>query len=263
MAASFEPAPGPAPTPLRPPGLEMARGLLYFAMVFMVFMFLQMAALIGFTWQRTPAFRDLGFSMELLDSPAFADRWLQLANNGDVLAMVTLIAGSLSLLLLLALVSGWKGPRIHYFLGTGAPKARVWFLWTAAFILLFAALEAIGMLLPELDNSFMEKVLSSSTRPLLLLVGLGLAPGLFEEFLLRGLLYGSLRHLLDKHVAVAITAGVFTLMHQQYEWYILLLYVLPLGVFLGYARASTGSIWVAVFLHVLNNCVSIAFPQLG
>jgi membrane protease YdiL (CAAX protease family) len=65
-------------------------------------------------------------------------------------------------------------------------------------------------------------------------------------------MYGSLRYVMDKHVAVALTRGMFTLMHLQYEVAVMLL-ILPIGVVLGYARANTGSIWVPVLLHMLNN----------
>ena len=82
---------------------------------------------------------------------------------------------------------------------------------------------------------------------------------LFEEFLLRGLLFGSVRHIADEHIAVAATAGVFTIMHMQYTAAIMLL-ILPLGVVLGYARAKSGSIWVPVALHMLNNLATVAFP---
>ncbi|MBK7940995.1 MAG: CPBP family intramembrane metalloprotease [Flavobacteriales bacterium] len=56
---------------------------------------------------------------------------------------------------------------------------------------------------------------------------------------------------------MALSAGTFTLMHMQYPAPILLL-VLMLGVVLGYARSRTGSIWVPVGLHMLNNLVSLA-----
>lgn len=94
------------------------------------------------------------------------------------------------------------------------------------------------------------------------LLGAALMPALFEEFLFRGLLFGSLRHMLDKHSAIAITAGVFTFIHMQYDWYLLLLQVLPLGVFLGYARANTGSIWTSIVLHFTNNAASVLLPAL-
>jgi membrane protease YdiL (CAAX protease family) len=82
---------------------------------------------------------------------------------------------------------------------------------------------------------------------------------LFEEFLLRGLLFGSIRHMVDEHGTVALTAGVFTLMHMQYDVAVMLL-ILPMGIVLGYARSRSGSIWVPVVIHMLNNLVSVAAP---
>jgi hypothetical protein len=49
---------------------------------------------------------------------------------------------------------------------------------------------------------------------------------------------------------------VFTIMHLQYEVLVMLL-ILPLGIVLGYARARTGSIWVPILLHVMNNLASV------
>jgi membrane protease YdiL (CAAX protease family) len=102
----------------------------------------------------------------------------------------------------------------------------------------------------------MAKVLATSTNKFLLLLGVGLMAPLFEEFLLRGLLLGSIRHMTDEHSAIALTAGVFTLMHLQYSWTVMLL-ILPMGIVLGYARVRSGSIWVPVVLHILNNSLSV------
>lgn len=247
--------------PLRPPGLEMARGLLYFAFLFMTFSLVQMVVLIWRVVALSPGLAEGGFTLALLDTPAFQARWTELATNGDVLAVVSLLSGAVGLALLLAFIIRWKRGRTSFFLGLGLPRLRGFLIWTGLFLVLFAALEAISMFLPEMNSEFMRQVLSSVTNYPLLILGMGLMPALFEEFLLRGLLYGSLRHLLDKHVSIAIVAGVFTLVHQQYDWYILLLYVLPLGVFLGYARAQTGSVWTSVFLHLLNNCASMVLPH--
>ncbi len=249
------------PSLLRPPGLEMARGLLYFALVFMTFMFTQMAFLIWRVFALSPALAKEGFSMGMLDTPAFQERWMKLASNGDVLAVVSLLSGGTCLLLLLLVTLRWKGKRTSTFLALRLPALKSFLTWTGFFIVLFAALEGISMLIPEMESEFMKNVLSSVTNYPMLILGLGIMPAIFEEFLLRGLLYGSLRHVLDKHVAVAIVAGVFTMVHQQYDWYILLLYVLPFGIFLGYARANTGSIWPSVFLHMVNNFLSMVLPQ--
>lgn len=253
--------PQPEHRPFLPPGLEMARGLLYFALVFMVFMFVQLAALIWQVMARSPELAAEGFSLALLDTDAFQSRWIELASNGDVLAWVSLAADGLALLLLFWLVGRWKRGRAGFFLALGFPKLRTVLVWTGFFLVLFAALEALSRVLPDMDSQFMRDVLASATNYPLLFIGLALMPALFEEFLLRGLLYGSLRHVMDKHVAVAIVAGVFTMVHTQYDWQVLLLYVLPLGVFLGYARANTGSIWVPVFLHLLNNVASMVLPH--
>lgn len=252
--------PQPEPQPQRLPGLEMARGLLYAAFTFTVFMFVQMAVLIWRIMVLTPALAKQGFSLQLLDTPAFQARWAELGANGDVLSWVSLLAGAAGLALLLWFTIRWKRGRTPHFLALGLPSLRAFFLWTGLFLLLFAALEAIAFFLPDLNSDFMKKVLGTITNYPMMLLGLGLMPALFEEFLLRGLLFGSLRHTMDKHAAVAITAGVFTVVHQQYDWYILLLYVLPFGVFLGYARANSGSIWMSVFLHLLNNLASMVLP---
>jgi membrane protease YdiL (CAAX protease family) len=58
------------------------------------------------------------------------------------------------------------------------------------------------------------------------------------------------------YMSVALTAGVFTLMHLQYDPAVMLL-ILPMGVVLGYARARSGSIWVPVLLHTMNNLVTV------
>ena len=57
-------------------------------------------------------------------------------------------------------------------------------------------------------------------------------------------------------MSLHIRAGVFTLMHVQYSWAILLL-VLALGVVLGYARTRTGSLAVPIGLHLANNVLSV------
>lgn len=246
---------------IRPPGLEMARGLLLFSLVFFTFMFAQMALLIERVMSLSPELAAQGFSFALLDTEAFQQRWLELASNGDVLAVVSLGAGLIGLVLLTILVRRWKRLRTVDFLGLRPPALRSLLVWTGYFIVLFAALEGIALLFPEMNSDFMTKVLSSVTNYPMLVLGMAIMPALFEEFLLRGLLYGSLRHMMDKHASVAIVAGVFAMVHQQYDWYIMLLYVLPLGVFLGYARANSGSIWTAVFLHMLHNCLSIVLPQ--
>ena len=106
----------------------------------------------------------------------------------------------------------------------------------------------------------MTQVIGSTTNMWWLVLGVGVMAPLFEEFLLRGLLYGTLRHTVDEHAGVAVAAGVFALMRMQYDVAVMML-ILPMGIVLGYARSRSGSIWVPVMLHMLNNLITVVFPS--
>ena len=247
------------PTHVRPPGLEFAMGIALFAFVLFVFLFLQAVVFFHGIIVRTPEFANASFSFHWLDDPVFQGRMTDLAFNGDIVAAEALWSGGLCTLLIVLTVWLWKRGHMSSFLGLRMASAKKFLIWAGIFLLLALAIELLSNLFPAFSTDFMEKVLGSTTNMALLVVGVGILGPLFEEFLLRGLLYGSIRHLADEHVSVALTAGVFTLMHQQYEPAVIML-ILPMGIVLGYARARTGSIWVPVVLHVLNNLASLVVP---
>lgn len=235
-------------------------GIALFSLCFTLFYAAQLVMLVVFARITGPA--DPSPLGAQLQDEAFQERLAGLLTNGDAIAFVSLWSGLIGLAAVLLVVWRWKRRRMRTFLALPPAPAREFLKWTLVFMSVFAVLEVISHLLPEAGNAFMEQVLGSTTDRLMLLLGVGIMPALFEEFLLRGLLYGSLRHVLDHHVAIALVAGLFTLLHLQYQWYVLLLIVLPMGVALGYARANSGSIWVPVLLHLLNNCASILLPDL-
>ncbi|MEO8590757.1 MAG: CPBP family intramembrane glutamic endopeptidase [Flavobacteriales bacterium] len=244
---------------MRPPGLEFAMGIALFAMVLIVFLILQAVVFFRAIIVRTPEFANSSFSTHWLDDPVFKARMTELAFNGDIVASEALWSGGICTALILLTVWLWKRGHMRNFLGLRMASLKQFLIWGGIFLLLAIAIEALSALSPSFSTDFMEKILGSTTSLTLLFIGVGLLGPLFEEFLLRGLLYGSIRHIADEHVSVALTAGVFTLMHQQYEPAVILL-ILPMGIVLGYARARTGSIWVPVVLHMLNNLTSLVVP---
>lgn len=246
----------------RSPLTEFLNGFGIFLLVLVVFMGAQSYFLVRHAAGSSPEFAGRGLSMELLNDPAFQERLTDLTDDGDTVSLVSLWSGLLGLATLMGFCWWWKRERIINFLGLRPPALKPLAAWIGLFVLVITAIELITLLLPEFDNSFMENVLASARNKPLLFMGAAIMPAIFEEFFLRGLLYGSLRHVLDKHTAIAIASGVFTIIHVQYPWYLLALYILPLAVLLGYARANTGSIWTAVVLHLINNTVSLALPQL-
>jgi membrane protease YdiL (CAAX protease family) len=73
---------------------------------------------------------------------------------------------------------------------------------------------------------------------------------LFEEILFRSLLFGWLRQHLSTRSAIGVSAALFAAMHG---YPIVMPYTLLFGLFTGWIRARTGSIFNTVVMHVLNN----------
>ncbi len=250
---------GPPPSSYRPPGLEFAMGVALFAVTIIVFMLVQTAVFLRGVLRLSPELAPDGFSFGLLGDAAFRARMEELMLHGDLVAVQALWSGLAGIIFLAVTVTLWKRGDTVRFLGLGAPRLRDVARWFGIFLLLAVVIEGLAYISPAFQTDFMEKVIGSSSNKLLLLLGVGLMAPLFEELLLRGLLLGSLRHLSDEHTSVAISAGVFAVMHLQYSWPIMLL-IIPMGVVLGYARTRSGSLWVPILLHVANNTASVFWP---
>lgn len=262
MEKQSEPVlPLPEPGQQGPGFIGFARGMATFTLAYAVFTMAQMCLLIERVLHLDPAYAERSFSMGLLEEPAFQEAWRTYSRQGDVVAHIALWSGVAGLLVLLWAVRGWKARGMGAFLGMVRPPRRSLLWWTLGFLGFIAVMEVLARWLPELQSDFMASVLATVTNYPVLVLGVVVVSAVFEEFLFRGVLFGSLRHIVDKHVAVAISAGIFTLVHPQYSMLLQLVYVLPMAVFLGYARANSGSIWVCVALHALNNGLSVVLPQ--
>lgn len=75
-------------------------------------------------------------------------------------------------------------------------------------------------------------------------------PAVAEEALFRGTLQPLLQRYLNPHLAIWITAFMFSILHLQYLTF---LSILVLGALLGYLRYWTNSIWLPTLLHLFNN----------
>jgi membrane protease YdiL (CAAX protease family) len=87
----------------------------------------------------------------------------------------------------------------------------------------------------------------------LLLIAFCVAAPITEEFLVRGFLYrGWSESFLRPVGAVILSSLVWTAMHLQYDWFFFG-EIFSIGLLLGYLRYRSGSIWLTVFVHGLNN----------
>ncbi|MBK9176919.1 MAG: CPBP family intramembrane metalloprotease [Flavobacteriales bacterium] len=245
--------------PGRPPGLEFSMGVALFAITMLAFFGVQSVALVKGVIDRTPELQGESFSFSWFQDPLFQQRLQDLAFNGDLVGKESAWSGGICSVLILFACWRWKRDRVGLLLGLKLPKPKEFLKWFGLFAGIMLGIELLAQFVPAFDTDFMEKVVGSTTNWPLLVIGVVLLGPLFEELLLRGLLFGTLRHIADEHMSVAITAGVFALMHLQYSLPIMLL-ILPMGIALGYARSRSGSIWVPVLLHMLNNGMSVLWP---
>ena len=92
-------------------------------------------------------------------------------------------------------------------------------------------------------------------------VCVGLLTGLGEEMFFRGALQriccDGMRR---RHLAVWTAAFVFSALHFQFFGFVPRL---VLGAFFGYAYLWSGSLWVPVIGHALNNSAVVAFVWMG
>jgi uncharacterized protein len=86
-------------------------------------------------------------------------------------------------------------------------------------------------------------------------------PALGEELLFRGILQRLFNDLTKNiHVAIFITAALFSAIHMQFYGF---LPRMVLGVLFGYLFVWSGSIWVPILGHFINNGAAVVFAYLA
>jgi len=194
------------------------------------------------------------------------------------------IVQSLGLFIVPPLLAGWFFERnsIRYLMLDISSRSPVYLL---TFILLFSCLPFLNWLISVNESMHLPGFLSGiedwmrsteedaarltdafMTMPtaggfLFNLLLIALLPAIGEEFLFRGLAQRLFREWLGSiHVAIFISAFLFSAMHLQFYGF---LPRMMLGVMFGYLFYWTGSIWVPVFAHFINNGAAVVFSYLG
>ena len=108
----------------------------------------------------------------------------------------------------------------------------------------------------EVTPGFMGDVLKSAQADgalWLLVIAFCVAAPISEEIMARGFLYrGWSESWLGVPGAIFLSSLVWTSMHLQYGWFFFG-EVFTIGLLLGYLRYRTGSTWLTIVLHGLNN----------
>lgn len=93
---------------------------------------------------------------------------------------------------------------------------------------------------------------------LLYTLSTAIVPAVLEEFALRGIVLGTLRKFGDTF-ALITSSLCFGIMHGNFEQ---IPFAFMAGLILGFVTIKTGSLRVAVFIHFLNNFISVAFSYM-
>jgi membrane protease YdiL (CAAX protease family) len=89
------------------------------------------------------------------------------------------------------------------------------------------------------------------------LLVIAIIPAMGEELLFRGYLQQKMTQWLGKpHVAIIITAILFSAIHMQFQGF---LPRFALGLVLGYLFYWSGSLWLPIIAHLLNNAMAVTF----
>jgi membrane protease YdiL (CAAX protease family) len=108
-----------------------------------------------------------------------------------------------------------------------------------------------------------QEIISSITAGksfILTLLTVGVAVPVFEEILLRGLVFNELRK--NMHVAVAII--IQAIIFGVYHWNMLqAIYASILGIFLGLVYVWTKSLWAPIVIHIFFNSSSLILSRLS
>ena len=115
----------------------------------------------------------------------------------------------------------------------------------------------------EMAASLTEKMLNVDTIGglLLNLLVIALIPAVGEELTFRGVLQqGLMRRMKNPHLAIIISAAIFSFIHFQFYGFLPRMF---LGILLGYMFYITGSLWTSIAMHFVNNGTAVVLYYLN
>ena len=124
-------------------------------------------------------------------------------------------------------------------------------------LLYYAALEAL------FDGDFFsggtEGIAPEGASLPLVLIAVGVLPGIFEEIGFRGWMQSTWRLILPARRAIVLTACFFALIHFSY---FAIGWILPMGLYLGWLRERSGNIWPGVIAHMGHNMTIVILGRI-
>ena len=126
----------------------------------------------------------------------------------------------------------------------------------------FAKLEDYLKTLEDTAKSLTDKMLDVDTIGGLLfnLVIIALIPAIGEELTFRGVLQQSLTRRMNPHIAIFLSAAIFSFFHFQFYGFLPRMF---LGILMGYMFYITNSLWTSMLMHFVNNGAAVVLYYLS
>jgi membrane protease YdiL (CAAX protease family) len=116
------------------------------------------------------------------------------------------------------------------------------------------------MHLANLKSIKLNEIYLSKYRLLFGFVFFSLLPALFEEIFYRGLIYDKLKFVYSNKNVVIISSFLFFLSHLIYGNIISIIYIFPLGLFLGILRTKFNNLVYPIACHFFYNFIVFIYP---
>lgn len=126
----------------------------------------------------------------------------------------------------------------------------------------FAKLEEYLKTLEEMAAATTEKMLKADSIGglLLNLLVIALIPAIGEELTFRGVLQQGLTRKMNPHIAIILSAAIFSFIHFQFYGFLPRMF---LGLLLGYMFYVSGSLWTSILMHFVNNGTAVLLYYLN
>jgi uncharacterized protein len=194
--------------------------------------------------------------------------WLRHGRTVDMAAVIQLVGGGLTISLSVimglpaVMIAAWiairptRTPFADYLALRGTSWRNFLLGAVSLAVLIFgwdALSRAVGR---EVLPGFMGEVVKSAQADgalWLLVIAFCVAAPMSEEILARGFLYrGWAESKLGVPGAIVLSSAAWTALHLQYDWFFFG-EVFCIGLLLGYLRYRSGSTWLTIVIHGLNN----------
>ncbi len=150
--------------------------------------------------------------------------------------------------------------RVRDYLALKPFSIRVAIALVGLWLLYWGIGEAFTSWLNKDPTQFVDVLYASAQPKWLLVVVIVIVAPCYEELMFRGVLWSGLKEQITGQggvwLASIVTSGLFAIIHLQYDTFEMGM-IFCLAMLMSYARYKSGSLWLPLLIHIINNGVAM------